>query len=85
MPRVVVYTTTWCFDCHAAKSFLKTHGIEYEEVNIDKNPEAMQLVLMANNGKRSVPTLDIDGAFYNCSRFGPEKRRMLAEALHITM
>jgi mycoredoxin len=80
---VVMYSTTWCGDCRAARSFLEQNNIEYEEVHLEDSDEATELVMKVNHGKRSVPTLEIDGKYLNCSPFSPEKRRALAEALGI--
>jgi mycoredoxin len=83
--RIVMYTTTFCGDCRAAKAFLDSHNIEYTVVNIENDPEAVKLVMQINNGKRSVPTFDIDGQYVNASPFSPQKRKILAEALGIIL
>jgi mycoredoxin len=56
-----MYSTTWCGDCRRSKRYLDRRGVPYEEVNIDDDPEAAQLVVRLNNGYRSVPTIVIDG------------------------
>jgi len=75
-----MYTTTRCRDCRLAKQFLDERRIQYEEVNIDNVPEAVEVVLKATGGKRQVPTFDIDGRFVTASPFS---RKRLAEALGI--
>jgi glutaredoxin len=59
-----MYTTRWCGDCYRAKSFLKANGVEFEEINIDEDEEGALLVMKNNDGKRRVPTLEINGAYY---------------------
>ena len=59
-----VYTTNWCPDCWRAKRFLRENGIEFEEIDIERDDRAVQLVMEKNDGKRRVPTIDVDGAFY---------------------
>ena len=59
-----MYTSTWCGDCYRAKRFLEASGVEFEEINIDEDEEAAMLVMSNNDGKRRVPTLEIDGAYY---------------------
>jgi glutaredoxin len=59
-----MYTSKWCGDCYRTKHFLEASGVEFEEVNIDEDAEAAKLVMKNNNGKRRVPTLEIDGAYY---------------------
>jgi mycoredoxin len=72
---IKVYTTPWCSDCRMAKRFLKEWNIEYEEINIDENPDAAQHVIRLNNGKRKVPTFELDGRTFACSPFNLEVLR----------
>ncbi len=76
--HIKMYTTTWCPDCRLAKRFLDERGVAYQEINIDRNPEAVDIVMKATGGKRQVPTFDIDGRFVTTSPFSCQK---LAEAL----
>ncbi len=77
--RIVIYTTTWCADCRAAKRFLQAKGLQYEEIDIEKNPEAAEIVMKLNGGMKTVPTLDIEGTIvsgdrFNASRFEKDLR-----------
>lgn len=71
MAEVTIYGTSWCGDCDRVKQFLSERGIAFREVNIDKTPDAEQLVLRVNNGKRKVPTLEVEGRYFACSPFDP--------------
>ncbi len=71
--RIVIYTTTWCSDCRAAKKFLASKDLSYEEVNIEENPEAAETVMKLNDGMRKVPTLDIEGTIVSGDRFHPAR------------
>jgi len=73
-----MYTTTRCRDCRLAKRFLDERRIDYEEINIDEYPEAVEVVLKATGGKRQVPIFEIDGRFVTASPFS---RQRLAEVL----
>lgn len=64
MRDVLLYTTTWCGDCHRTKRRLDEMGIPYKEVNIEEHPDAVDVVLKHNAGKRRVPTMLIDGVFH---------------------
>ena len=81
MAKIKVYTTSWCGDCRMTKMFLAEKGISYEEIDIEKTPEAAEIVMQANDGKRKVPTLDIDGRFVAISPFN---RHQLEEALGLS-
>jgi glutaredoxin len=64
-----IYTTSSCPDCRQAKRFLEEHQLPYEEIDIDIDPGAASFVESANNGKRKVPTFDVDGCIFSCSPF----------------
>lgn len=82
MGPITIYGTTWCPDCWRAKSFLKKRGLSFREVDIEVDPSAEEVVLKANNGKRMVPTLEVDGRYFACSPFDAEQ---LAEELNIPL
>jgi mycoredoxin len=55
--RLTMYTTSWCGYCVRLKRGLERAGIEFDEVNIETDPEAEQFVLAANGGNATVPTM----------------------------
>ena len=55
--RLTMYTTTWCGYCVRLKSQLQREGIAYDEVNIELDPAAADLVMSVNGGNQTVPTL----------------------------
>lgn len=52
-----MYSTTWCGYCHRLKSQLSREGISFEEVDIERVPDAAFLVEQVNGGNQTVPTL----------------------------
>ena len=52
-----MYTTPWCGYCHRLKSQLDREGISYDVVDIEQDPSAAEVVMTANNGNQTVPTL----------------------------
>lgn len=70
-----IYTTRWCPDCHRAKRFLNERGVAFEEVNIEEIEGAADYIVALNNGKRRVPTFEIDGRAFHCSPYDPDKLR----------
>lgn len=60
---IVVYTTQYCSFCRAAKKFLETKGLAFEEVPLDDNPELRAEVSGRNGNYRTVPMIEIDGKF----------------------
>ncbi len=58
-PRVVMYSTTWCGSCRAAKRYFADKGVAYEEIDIERVPGAAEKVMAWANGNKTVPTLVI--------------------------
>ncbi len=54
---VTMYTTSWCGYCVRLKKLMQREGIEFAEVNIETDESAADLVMRANGGNRTVPTL----------------------------
>ncbi len=73
MDTIRVYSTRWCADCRWTKQFLRDRGIPFEEINVDEDPAAEELVLRVNEGRRKVPTLEVGGRYFACSPFDPEQ------------
>ena len=82
METIRIYTTSWCPDCWRTKQFLRERGISYEEINVDEDPDAEELILRVNEGRRKVPTLEVAGRYFACSPFDPD---LLAEELKIPL
>lgn len=71
MDEITIYSTPWCPDCRRAKAFLKDRGVGFRDVNIDEDPDAEDLVIRVNDGKRKVPTFEVAGRYFACSPFDP--------------
>jgi mycoredoxin len=52
-----MYTTTWCGYCVRLKKLMQREGIQYAEVDIERDAAAADVVMQANGGNRTVPTL----------------------------
>jgi glutaredoxin 3 len=60
VPRIQMYTTRWCGYCVRAKTLLKGKGLEFEEIDLDDDPEFRQK-LHDLTGGWTVPQIVIDG------------------------
>jgi glutaredoxin 3 len=56
--RVTLYTTEPCGFCRQAKALLQARGVEYDEVNLAKNPEG-RTDLVALTGQMTFPQIVI--------------------------
>ena len=59
MNTITVLTSPTCSYCHAAKSLLKQQGVDYQEVDLFKEEELGQQLLI-KSGQRTVPQIFIN-------------------------
>ncbi|MAE13680.1 glutaredoxin 3 [Candidatus Woesearchaeota archaeon] len=59
MPKIEIYTKSFCPFCARAKQLLKQKGAEYKEYNIENNPEKAK-EMEERSGRRTVPEIFID-------------------------
>lgn len=57
---LTVYSTTWCGYCRRLKSQMTREGIEFAEVDIERDETAAEFVMGVNGGNQTVPTLRFD-------------------------
>jgi mycoredoxin len=55
--QIVMYTTSWCPDCHRAKYLLDEYGIPYVAIDVEEDEAGLAFVRKVNNGNRVVPTI----------------------------
>ena len=71
--HIRMYGSKWCGDCRRARNFLKEKGITYEDLDIDTDRAAAEFVMQRNDGKRKVPTFEVDGRAFSSSPFDAEQ------------
>ena len=76
--RLSLYGSAWCPDCRRAKRVLAEAAAPFEEVDIDRDPQAEALVLARSGGRRVVPTLRFDDRVWAFNPDPPLLRRLLA-------
>jgi glutaredoxin 3 len=58
-PRIVMYATSWCPYCARARRLLQSKGAQFEEIDIDEQPEARAEMITRSGGRRTVPQIFI--------------------------
>ena len=59
MANVKVYSTPTCPWCVKAKEFLKENNIDFEDIDVSKNPDQAE-EMVRKSGQRGVPVVEID-------------------------
>jgi mycoredoxin len=57
MAQVTMYSTVWCGYCRRLKLQLDKAGISYDDIDIERNPDAARFVQTVNGGNRTVPVI----------------------------
>jgi len=60
MPRVVMYTTSWCPYCRAAKSLFAAKKVDFTEIDVTEEPK-LRIEMERLSGRRTVPQIFIGG------------------------
>jgi thioredoxin reductase (NADPH) len=61
MPKIVMYTKSWCPYCDRAKSLLTHKGQTWQEIDVEAQPEKRE-EMIARAQRTTVPQIFIDGA-----------------------
>ncbi len=56
LPRVTIYTTSWCPYCVRAKRLLDEKGVASQEINVEGD-DALRAWLAQRSGQRTVPQI----------------------------
>lgn len=54
---ILMYSTKWCGDCRRARRVFEALGVDYQEINIERDAAAAARVSRINDGMLSVPTI----------------------------
>ena len=60
MARVLIYTTSYCPYCTAAKALLRSKNVQFEEIDVTDDP-ARRSEMEQLSERRTVPQIFIDG------------------------
>ncbi len=59
MPPIVIYTTSTCPFCHAAKALLRTKAAPFEEIGVEGDRVARAAMVAKAGGRSTVPQIFI--------------------------
>ncbi len=86
---VVIYTTSTCGFCHAAKRLLERKPVEFREINLSHEDPSVREELMSQTQHRTVPQIFINENFiggydqlYQLNQSGELDRMLIDETAH---
>lgn len=59
-PRVIIFSTPTCGFCNAAKSYMRSKGISFRDVDVTRDQTAAR-DMVRRSGQMGVPVIDIGG------------------------
>jgi GrxC family glutaredoxin len=62
MAKIQIYTQSYCPYCTRAKEFVKSKGLDFEEINLDGKDEELNS-LKNRTGHRTIPQIFVDDKF----------------------
>lgn len=65
---IIIYSKPNCMQCAFSKKYLKDKGIEFKEINVFEDNEA--LTMLRDAGYVQMPVVDVNGEFH--TGFRPE-------------
>ncbi len=60
MNTIKIYTTSFCIYCYSARRLLKKLGLEFEELNVGRDPE-LRDILIEKYRWRTLPIITVNG------------------------
>lgn len=61
MADVIVYTGLMCSYCERSKALLTEKNVDFQEINVGRDPERRDEMIEKSNGGRTVPQIFING------------------------
>ena len=71
---ITIYSKPNCMACNFSKKYLEDKGVEFKEINVFEDAEA--LAMLRDKGFSQMPVVDVNGEFH--TGFRPE---LLAKAV----
>ena len=62
MNKITVYSKPNCYSCEAAKRYLNEKGVEFKEINVFEDDEA--LAMLRDKGFSQMPVVNVNGEFH---------------------
>lgn len=74
---VVVYGAIWCGDCVRSKALLDRVAVPYTWIDTDAEPGAVDAIIAANDGRRSIPVIVLPDGSHLTEPSDPDLRAAL--------
>ena len=69
--RITMFGAQWCGDCRRSKTQLDTHGVDYDNVDLEAVPEAADTAAELA-GRKNIPVVVFPDGAVQCEPSDPE-------------
>lgn len=82
MKKITIYSTPVCHFCHAAKDFLTSHNIGFQDINVAEDLVARS-EMVEMTGQMGVPVIKIEEEGHDPIVMVGFSEKLISDALHI--
>ena len=79
MSNLTMYGADWCGDCRRSKRLLAELNVEYDLIDVEKDPAQMEKVIEINGGAKSIPVIVFSDGTHMTEPSDPDLRKKLEE------
>ena len=76
---ITMYGAEWCGDCRRSSALLKELGVNYNYINVEKDPSAADKVVEINGGAQSIPVIVFEDGTHLTEPSDPALKAKLTE------
>ena len=77
--QITMYGADWCGDCRRSKRLLEELGVDYDLIDVEKDPSQIEKVKEYNNGAQSIPVIVFSDGTHMTEPSDPDLRKKLED------
>lgn len=74
-----MYGADWCGDCRRSKRLLEELGVQYDLIDVEKDPTQIDKVIELNGGAKSIPVIVFSDGTHMTEPSDPDLRKKLED------
>lgn len=79
MSEITFYGADWCGDCRRSKRLLEELKVQYDLIDVEKDPSQIDKVIELNGGAKSIPVIVFSDGTHMTEPSDPDLRKKLED------
>ncbi len=79
LSQITMYGADWCGDCRRSKRLLEELGVQYDLIDVEKDPTQIDKVIELNGGAKSIPVIVFSDGTHMTEPSDPDLRKKLED------